>query len=77
MGASMANQVFTEMPIFTTCPRYTTNTCPHRKNTTIKFAETNAPKCFLLNDQTVEELNELCSNCQEKSHESASSVSKI
>ena len=60
----MTNQVFTETLLFTRCARYTTNTCSHRKNTAMKLAEINAPpKCFLLNDQTVEELNRLCSRC--------------
>ena len=59
----MTNQVFTETLIFTRCVRYLTDSCPQRKNTAIKLAEINAPKCFLLNDQTVEELNLICAEC--------------
>ena len=61
----MTSQAFTETLIFTRCSRYLTDTCPQRKNTAMKLAEINAPKCFLLNDQTVEELNRLCSGCSD------------
>jgi hypothetical protein len=61
----MTDQVFTETLIFTRCFRYLTDTCTNTKNTGMKPAEINAPKCFLINDQTVEELNNLCTNCSE------------
>ena len=73
----MTNQVFTETLIFTRCVRYTTDTCPHKKNTAMKLAEINAPKCFLLNDQTVEELNQLCSQCDHFQRDDKNSLFRV
>ena len=61
----MSESVFTETLLFTRCSKYLTDTCPNRKNTAMGLAIINAPpKCFLLNDQTVEELNMLCTGCR-------------
>ena len=59
----MPNQAFTETLQFTRCNNWNTESCPHMNNPQMQLAVINHPHWFLLNDQTVEELNSLCGSC--------------
>jgi hypothetical protein len=59
----MPNEAFTETLQFTRCTNWNTHNCPHMKNPNMQLTIINHPHWFLLNDQTVEELNRLCHSC--------------
>lgn len=61
----MPNQAFTEILTFTRCACWNTENCPHLAASHMQMSVINAPKHWLLNDQTVEELNKLCDDCKE------------
>ena len=59
----MTNQAFTETLTFTRCANWNTDTCPHLNDPHMQLSIINAPHFWLLNDQTVEELDRLCDGC--------------
>jgi len=59
----MTNHAFTESLDFTRCANWNTDTCPHLKNPQMQLSIINEPHFWLLNDQTVEELDGLCDVC--------------
>jgi len=59
----MTANAFTEKLQWTQCNNWNKESCPHMKNPNMQLAIVNHPHWFLLNDQTVEELNSLCGSC--------------
>ena len=61
----MPNQAFTEILTFTRCANWNTENCPHLKDPNMQLSIINTPKYWLLNGQTVGELNGMCDRCEE------------
>ena len=59
----MPDNAFTETLELVRCNNWNTESCPHIKNPNMQLTIINRPHWFLLNDQTVEEINRLCGSC--------------
>ena len=56
--------VISEM-IFTKCRNWNTPECPHLNNKHMLMSSINEKTLFVLNDMTIEEINELCGKCDQ------------
>ena len=61
----MTKQAFTEVPAFTQCSNWNTDTCPHLKKPKMQLSIINQSNWFVMNDRAVEELNGLCDGCEQ------------
>ena len=61
----MTKQAFTEMLILTRCACWNTDNCPHMDDPDMQLSIINSPRHWLLSDQSVKKLNQLCDGCGE------------
>jgi hypothetical protein len=62
----MTTKAIIEELAFTTCTKWNTPECPNDHTAAMGLATINWPHLFLLNDDTVRELEERCAGCSGK-----------
>jgi hypothetical protein len=60
----MITHAFAEVLTFTRCNNWNSDICPHLKDPHMQLSIINEPRFWLLDDQTVEELNGMCDQCE-------------